>query len=113
MVGVFLYGKLFNFTHKIYREAVLLRLNDYNRKQSKKTVWDEELDSEESLIEKLYKANINNLTPYFDPYFSQNDYEGKKYKCNRCGNVYVNNETEIFKGKLYCIACAQGLHYDV
>ncbi|MDQ0201102.1 hypothetical protein [Neobacillus ginsengisoli] len=90
-----------------------MKFNDYYHKQSKKTLWDEELDSEESLIGKLYKANVNNLTPYFEPYFLQNYHKGKKYNCNRCGNEYENNETELYKGNLYCRACAQGLyHYD-
>ncbi|PFO05806.1 hypothetical protein COJ85_08995 [Bacillus sp. AFS076308] len=87
--------------------------NDYNRKHSKKTLWDEELDSEESLIEKLYNANVNNLTPYFDPNFSQNDYKRKKYKCDRCGNEFVNNGTEFYQCNLHCKTCAQGInHYD-
>ncbi|NRD78972.1 hypothetical protein HPT25_16530 [Bacillus sp. BRMEA1] len=82
-----------------------MKNNDYYRKQTKKTLWDEELDSEETLIDKLYKANVNNITPYFDPNFSLNDDKGKKYKCYRCGNEYENNETEIYKGHLYCTEC--------
>ena len=84
-----------------------------NRKKSKRTLWDEELDNEESLIDKLYNANVNNLTPYFDPYFSQNEYKGKKNKFNSCCNEYENNETEISKSNLYCRVCGQGInHYD-
>lgn len=85
-----------------------MRFNDYYRKQSKKTLWDEVLDSEESLIDKLYKTNVNNL----DPYFSLNDYNGKRYRCNRCGNEYEDNETEIYKGTMYCRECEQDLYYD-
>ncbi|MBV7504065.1 hypothetical protein KW850_02130 [Bacillus sp. sid0103] len=80
-----------------------MKLDGDRRKQSKKTLWGEELDSEYG----------NNFTPSFDPFFSRKHTEGKKYKCTYCGNAYENHETEIYKNSLYCRACAQGLyHYD-
>ena len=105
VIGVFYMENYLNSRIKFIGRRCQLR----NRKKSKRTLWDEELDNEESLIDKLYNANVNNLTPYFDPYFSQNEYKGNKNKCNSCGNEYENNETEISKSNLYCRVCGQGL----
>ncbi|PGY09149.1 hypothetical protein [Bacillus sp. AFS031507] len=89
-----------------------MNFDDHYRKQSKKTLWGEELDSE-SLFDKLNKEYVNNLTPSFDLHSSLNHHEGKKYKCTHCGNKYENHETEMYKGNVYCRACVQGLyHYD-
>jgi late competence protein required for DNA uptake (superfamily II DNA/RNA helicase) len=90
-----------------------MKFNDYGRKQTKKTLWNEELDFEKSIMDTMDEEYINNLTPSFDLDLSQNHYEGKLYKCSRCGNKYKNHESEIYKGKLYCRACVQGLYsYD-
>jgi hypothetical protein len=42
-----------------------MNFEDNYRKQSKKTLWGEELDSE-SLFDRLNKEYVNNLTPSFD-----------------------------------------------
>ena len=90
-----------------------MNFDNHYRKQSKKTLWDEELDDENSLFDKLNKESKNNLTPSFDPFYSHFHFEGKMYKCTRCGNEYANHETEKYKGSWYCRACVQGFyHYD-
>ncbi|MDR4950406.1 hypothetical protein [Neobacillus cucumis] len=91
-----------------------MKFNNIYRKQSKKTLWDEELDSTETLVDKLNKDYLNNLKPSFDPYCSQSHSKDKICKCNRCGIESEKNQTEIYKGLIYCRACALHLdHYDV
>lgn len=83
------------------------------RRQSKKTLWDEELDCEISIKDGLNIDHVNNRTPSSDLDFSQNHFKAKKFICIGCKNEYDNHETERYKGNLYCKECIKGLiHYE-